>query len=200
MSELNKPDELMGYYLNKRMYTEANNLITASSTDKENIIERNQYLEWLMPYMSDTASNKQYDNFTISEINNLSEQMSAVSYHARNWREFHKKFQTPEYFPTDDSVSTLRKDMLIKMLPYSIADIYPNPTGGMLWLRYKDSSLELIPRISDITGKVLHINFEPLSTGFYGVDVSSLTDGIYLVELLNANGKLVSSHRVSIIH
>ncbi|MBK7881798.1 MAG: T9SS type A sorting domain-containing protein [Saprospiraceae bacterium] len=77
--------------------------------------------------------------------------------------------------------------------------IYPNPSTGIVLIDC-DINAEIIQnvRISDLYGR--HQIHRPILNkhGSIGLDFSSLSSGIYIVELLDVKGKTISTQRLMI--
>ena len=80
------------------------------------------------------------------------------------------------------------------------AGIYPNPSTGIVLID-SDINAEIIQnvRISDLYGR--HQIHRPILNkhGSIGLDFTSMSTGIYIVELLDGNAKTLSTQRL-IIH
>jgi hypothetical protein len=76
---------------------------------------------------------------------------------------------------------------------------YPNPSTGIVLID-SDLNAELIQnvRITDLYGR--HQNHSPIlnKNGSIVLDFSSLSSGIYIVELLDVKGKTLSTQRIMI--
>lgn len=79
------------------------------------------------------------------------------------------------------------------------AGIYPNPSTGIVLID-SDINAEIIQnvRISDLYGR--HKIHRPILNkhGSVGLDFSSMSTGIYIVELLDGKGKTLSTQRLMI--
>ena len=86
---------------------------------------------------------------------------------------------------------------LKKFIP---AGIYPNPSTGIVLID-SDINAEIIQnvRISDLYGRYLIHRPILNKHGSVGLDFSSMSTGIYIVEMLDGKGKTLSSQRL-IIH
>ena len=78
--------------------------------------------------------------------------------------------------------------------------IYPNPSTGIVLID-SDINAEIIQnvRISDLYGRYLIHRPILNKHGSVGLDFSSMSTGIYIVEMLDGKGKTLSSQRL-IIH
>lgn len=70
--------------------------------------------------------------------------------------------------------------------------IYPNPTPGLTTLSFdKPLNQKLNMEVYDIQGKkVLWRDLGEISTGKYEVDMSALTNGLYVIKVLNHAGEI----------
>ena len=82
---------------------------------------------------------------------------------------------------------------------YTPIGIYPNPSTGIVLIE-SDINAEHIHsvRISDLYGR--HQIHRPILNkhGSIGLDFSSLSSGIYIVEMLDGKGKIISTQRLVI--
>lgn len=78
-------------------------------------------------------------------------------------------------------------------------DIYPNPNGGSFFIRFRqaDDEQPVQIEITDITGKVVR-TYTNVQNNMLQVDLSNITNGIYIVKLNSGESQAVS--RVIIQH
>jgi hypothetical protein len=68
--------------------------------------------------------------------------------------------------------------------------VYPNPASNILYLDLPFSSLNstLSIQITDITGRILLTNDFQLTTNAYPIDISTLSSGLYFIQLISNSG------------
>lgn len=65
-----------------------------------------------------------------------------------------------------------------------ICTIYPNPSSDNIQIQLADKSVNAQIHIRDLTGKVLPVRIEKIDSGLYHSNVSALSNGIYIVQVL----------------
>jgi len=81
----------------------------------------------------------------------------------------------------------------------SILEIYPNPTSGSIRIKNQFSTFEQSSLIVyDMTGRVVMKNQIPNGIYVYEFDLSTIANGVYQLQIRNANGlhtsKIILEH------
>jgi hypothetical protein len=70
----------------------------------------------------------------------------------------------------------------------SAISIYPNPTNGVIYLKYEITKVFLV-EILDLSGKIIHQ--KPISSETNYVDLSTLKPGLYILKMFTDQGSVV---------
>lgn len=79
----------------------------------------------------------------------------------------------------------------------TLFNVYPNPNRGMFNVKVNNAQSNLAIVVMDATGKTIRTINAVDATGIYGVDISDVAAGVYLVQVTNGNTTAVERVTIS---
>jgi hypothetical protein len=98
-----------------------------------------------------------------------------------------------EYTVTDMNQRVSNRAVVTIWIGNECGVVFPNPTNDKVTLRTRNNDARFI-RLCDVSGKILQV--EPMQAGEKVMSIVSYPDGIYLLQLMDGNGKTLCTFKV----